>query len=109
MIVKTLQILWHDKLPVLSAAFHSSGALVTAGADHEVKVSARRCLQSQEQRRVFVAQGQSHQIKCRSGQSNIKGMQTCKWRFKAPSRTTVKLSTVSASKVWHDALALHCQ
>jgi hypothetical protein len=39
MIVKTLQIVWHDKLPVLSCAFHSSGAFVTSGADHEVKVS----------------------------------------------------------------------
>ena len=38
MIVKTFQIIWHDKLPVLSCAFHSSGAFVTSGADHEVKV-----------------------------------------------------------------------
>ena len=38
MIVKTLQIIWHDKLPVLSCSFHKSGTFVTSGADHEVKV-----------------------------------------------------------------------
>lgn len=38
MLVKTFQIIWHDKLPVLSCEFHSSGSLVTAGADHEIKV-----------------------------------------------------------------------
>jgi hypothetical protein len=37
MIVKTLQIVWHEKLPVLSCDFHESGALATAGADKEVK------------------------------------------------------------------------
>lgn len=41
MIVKTLQILWHDNQPVLSCAFHGCGEFVTAGADHEVKVRAR--------------------------------------------------------------------
>jgi hypothetical protein len=40
MLIKTLQIVWHDKLPVLSCEFHSSGSLVTAGADHEIKARA---------------------------------------------------------------------
>eukprot|EP00892_Ulva_mutabilis_P006835 jgi/Ulvmu1/4523/UM002_0249.1 len=38
MIFRTLQIVWHDQLPVLSCDFHRSGALVTAGADHAIKV-----------------------------------------------------------------------
>ena len=35
---KTLQILWHDKLPVFAVDFHpSEGYLATAGADKEIK------------------------------------------------------------------------
>lgn len=36
--VKTLQIVWHGKDPVLSADFHPSGIVATAGADKEIKV-----------------------------------------------------------------------
>ena len=36
--VKTLQILWHGKDPVLSADFHPTGLVATAGADKEIKV-----------------------------------------------------------------------
>ncbi|GMH38675.1 hypothetical protein BSKO_06559 [Bryopsis sp. KO-2023] len=36
--VQTLQVLWHDKQPVLSLDFHSSGWLATSGADKTVKL-----------------------------------------------------------------------
>lgn len=36
--VKVLQIVWHNKEPVFSVDFHSSGVLATAGADSEIKV-----------------------------------------------------------------------
>jgi hypothetical protein len=39
---RTLQILWHDKSPVLSADFHPDGYLATAGADKEIKARESR-------------------------------------------------------------------
>lgn len=39
--METLQIVWHDKLPVLSGSFYNPNTLLTAGADHEVKVLPR--------------------------------------------------------------------
>eukprot|EP00850_Spirogloea_muscicola_P018603 SM000172S03076 [mRNA] locus=s172:114953:125746:- [translate_table: standard] len=35
---RTVQILWHDKDPVLSLDFHASGLLATAGADKDIKL-----------------------------------------------------------------------
>ena len=37
-LVKTLQIVWHEKEPVYSVDFHPDGTLVTAGADQEIKL-----------------------------------------------------------------------
>ncbi len=39
--LKTPEIVWHDRQPVLSADFHRNGAdwrLATAGTDNDVKV-----------------------------------------------------------------------
>ena len=38
--VKTLEIAWHAREPVLSVDFHPSGRLATAGADNTVRVSS---------------------------------------------------------------------
>ncbi len=38
---KILQIVWHEKEPVYSVDFHSTGILATAGADKEIKVSMK--------------------------------------------------------------------
>jgi len=39
--VKTIQIVWHEKKPVYSVDFHSSGVLATGGGDKDVKVWPR--------------------------------------------------------------------
>ena len=36
--VKTIQIVWHEKKPVYTVDFHSSGVLATGGGDKDVKV-----------------------------------------------------------------------
>ncbi|DBB16492.1 hypothetical protein WJX82_009453 [Trebouxia sp. C0006] len=36
--VKTIQIVWHEKKPVYSVDFHSSGVLATGGGDKDVKL-----------------------------------------------------------------------
>lgn len=39
----TLQVIWHDSLPVLSLDFHiDTKLLATAGADHDIKVKTSR-------------------------------------------------------------------
>ncbi len=34
----TLEVVWHDKQPVLSVDFHPDGTLATAGADREIRL-----------------------------------------------------------------------
>eukprot|EP01116_Phalansterium_solitarium_P003678 TRINITY_DN144_c0_g1_i2.p1 TRINITY_DN144_c0_g1~~TRINITY_DN144_c0_g1_i2.p1 ORF type:complete len:449 (-),score=166.97 TRINITY_DN144_c0_g1_i2:75-1421(-) len=38
MIFKTVQILWHEREPIFSCDFHSSGRLATCGGDNDVKI-----------------------------------------------------------------------
>ena len=43
--VKTIQIVWHEKKPIYSVDFHTSGMLATGGGDNDIKVR-RECKNS---------------------------------------------------------------